>query len=186
VERVRLLQLREELRAELAEHDETGRLLRSGLAAVDKLLERSNPPESTDVEKQQPRSEPQRRSRPAAVTESDTPRGSQAVEIILRETGTWMDVRDLTMRQLERGWTPHGNDPKSAVRAAANRLARDKPENFERDRGRYRFRDQSAQQPSLNGDGPTQGREGVDDPSMTAVSAFTGDDRQSDEQATTA
>lgn len=186
MDRVHLLQLRETLRAELAEHDETGRLLRSAFAAVDKLLERSDRSERTDVEKQQLRPEPQRPSRPATVSDADTPRGSRAVEIILRETGTWMNVRDLTTRQLERGWTPHGSDPGSAVRAAANRLARDKPENFERDRGRYRFRDQSAQQPSLNGDGPTQGREGVDDPSMTAVSAFTGDDRQPDEPATTA
>jgi len=99
--------------------------------------------------------EPAERLSGPILTDDENPRGFQAVEALLVESGSWMTVKELTERQIERGWTPAGSgDPVNAVRAAANRLVRRKPDLFVREHGRYRYQGQSDQRPSLNGDGP--------------------------------
>jgi hypothetical protein len=150
VDRVRLLQLRDELRTEEAELTETLDAVKAARVGVEKLLARSaasdNPPTSH---------EPAERPSPPILTDDESPRGSQAVETLLVESGSWMTVKDLTERQIERGWTPGGSgDPVNAVRAAANRLVRSKPDLFVREHGRYRYQGQSDRQSSLNGNGP--------------------------------
>jgi hypothetical protein len=150
VDRVRLLQLRDELRTERTELTETLSAVEAALNGVEKLLARSGPSDSPPASHETA----ERQSRPI-LTDDENPRGSQAVETLLVESGSWMTVQDLTERQIERGWTPGGSgDPVNAVRAAANRLVRSKPDLFVRERGRYRYQGQSDRQSSLNGDGP--------------------------------
>ena len=151
VDRVRLLQLRDELRTEEAELTETLDAVKAARVGVEKLLARSaasdNPPASHEPA--------ERPSPPIILADDENPRGSQAVETLLVESGSWMTVKDLTERQIERGWTPGGSgDPVNAVRAAANRLVRRKPDLFVRERGRYRYQGQSDRRSSLNGNGP--------------------------------
>lgn len=171
MDRVHLLQLRDQLRGELATHEKLAETLRNGLAAIEVLLERPAPatpepapamPAVTEASPVIPNPQPAG----DATTSPDStivapepeasdgvpPVGSEAVERLLVENpGRWFGVRELTARQIERGWTPKSADPVSAVRAAANRLVASKPNLFVREQGRYRYQ---GQQSSLNGDGP--------------------------------
>jgi hypothetical protein len=139
VDRVRLLQLRDELQTERVELRETLSAVEAALAGVQKLLTRSTPSDNPSTS----HAPAERPSRPT-LTEDEAPRGFQAVEAILVESGSWMTVKDLTERQIERGWLPGGSgDPVNAVRAAANRLVRRKPDRFVREQGRYRYQGRS-------------------------------------------
>lgn len=150
MDRVRLLQLRDELRLECAELMETLSAVEAALMGVEKLLARSAPSDNPPAS----HAPAERPSRPI-LTDDENPRGFQAVEAILVESGSWMTVKDLTERQIERGWTPAGSgDPVNAVRAAANRLVRRKPDLFVREHGRYRHQGPSDLRSSRNGDGP--------------------------------
>lgn len=154
MDRVRLLQLRDELRAEQADLTETLRAVEAALGGVEKLLARSGAPETreahvgVDAVLETP-------SRPDNLSTTDEPpRGSRAVEVILMDTNTWMTAQDLAEAQMERGWRPESNDPVSAVRAAANRLVASKPDLFVREHGRYRYQGEADGQSSLNGASP--------------------------------
>jgi hypothetical protein len=165
MDRVHLLQVRDQLRRELTATEKLVQTLRDGLAAIEVLLERAGPtptdavptppavPEPTpsdDASKPAPNSPVV----PASETNETQPRGADAVEhLLIEERGRWITVQDLAARQIERGWAPVSRDPVSAVRAAANRLVASKPDLFVRDHGRYRYQGQSDRQ-SLNGDGP--------------------------------
>jgi hypothetical protein len=149
VDRVRLLQLRDELRTEEAELTETLDAVKAARIGVEKLLARSAPSDNP------PASHAPAEGPSWPVPSDDaTPRGSQAVEVILTEAGSWMTAQELAAAQIERGWPPESSDPVSAVRAAANRLVASKPGLFVREHGSYRHQGQSGQQPSPNGDGP--------------------------------
>jgi hypothetical protein len=166
MERVHLLQVRDQIRGELAENEKLGQILRDGLAAIELLLERAGPtatdavpapptvPEPTpsdDASKPPPNST----ELPASKTDESRPRGAEAVErLLVEEHGRWITVQDLAARQIERGWSPVSSDPVSAVRAAANRLVASKPGLFARDQGRYRYQGQYDLRSSLNGNGP--------------------------------
>jgi hypothetical protein len=159
VDRVRLLQLRDELLAERAELRETTSAVEAALVGVEKLLARTTPPETREVQVGldavlvEPPDRPASPSHPAPAPKDEPPRGSRAVEAILIDTGVWMSVQELAAQQLERGWGPVSDDPVSAVRAAANRLVTSKPDLFVREHGRYRYL-AVGQQASLNGNGP--------------------------------
>jgi hypothetical protein len=151
VDRVRLLQLRDDLRAEQAELTETLSAVEAALVGVEKLLARSVPTETReahlglDAVLEDP-------SRPSHPTPTNAlPRGSRAVEAILIDTSDWMTAQDLAAAQLERGWPPESDEPVNAVRAAANRLVASKPDLFVREQGRYRHIGGSGRQSSLNG-----------------------------------
>jgi hypothetical protein len=164
VDRVRLLQLRDELRTEEAELLETLDAVRAARLGVEKLLARSAPsdnPPASHVPAERPSSpvpsdDPGVAVPAASLTDKDraTPRGSQAVEVILTEAGSWMTAQELAAAQIERGWPPESSDPVSAVRAAANRLVASKPDLFVREHGSYRYQGQSDRGPSLDGEGP--------------------------------
>jgi hypothetical protein len=114
----------------------------------------------------------------ASLTDKDraTPRGSQAVEVILTEAGSWMTAQELAAAQIERGWPPESSDPVSAVRAAANRLVASKPNLFVREHGSYRYQGQSDRGPSLDGEGPEPFQAKAPIPQMDRPSLVT--DRQ--------
>ena len=174
MDRVHLLQLRDQLRGELSTTEKLVETLRNGLAAIEVLLERAAPatpepaPAMPAVTEASPVF-PNPQLGGDAVASSDStivapqpeasdevpPVGAEAVERLLVENpGRWFGVRELTARQIERRWTPKSADPVSAVRAAANRLVASKPNLFVREQGRYRYQGQVGQQPSANGDGP--------------------------------
>jgi hypothetical protein len=150
VERVYLLQARDQLREELAATERLVDLLRDGLIAVEALLERSPAVTGSPVPALPPSGEsrppqPEQSAPPPPESDPSRPRGSEAIERLLTEQpGRWIKVQDLTARQIERGWRPDSRDPLSAVRAAANRLVRDQPERFERSRGSYRYKGESS------------------------------------------
>jgi len=166
MDRVHLLQVRDQLRAELTATEKLVQTLRDGLTAIEVLLERAGPTTSDAVPTPPAVPEPtpsDDASKPpsnstdvpaASKTDEGRPRGAEAVErLLVEERGRWIKAQDLAARQIERGWAPVSGDPVSAVRAAANRLVASKPELFVRDHGRYRYQGQSDRQ-SLNGDGP--------------------------------
>lgn len=144
-----MLQLRDELRTEEAELVETLDAVRAARIGVEKLLARSAPSDNPPAS-HVPAERPSR----LIPTDETTPRGSQAVEVILTEAGTWMTAQELAAAQIERGWPPESSDPVSAVRAAANRLVASKPDLFVREHGSYRYQGQSDRRPSLDGEGP--------------------------------
>jgi hypothetical protein len=175
VDRVRLLQLRDELRTERTELKETLSAVEAALIGVEKLLVRSAPPETREAQVgldavlEAP-------SHPAPTDEP--PRGSRAVETILLDTNVWMTAQELAAAQIERGWPPESSDPVSAVRAAANRLVASKPDLFVREHGRYRYQGQSDRQSSLNGDDPDTAQAQASAPLEDRQSSAT--DRQTD------
>jgi hypothetical protein len=173
VDRVRLLQLRDELRSEQAELKETLGAVEAALGGVEKLLARSTPPETreTQIGVDAVLEAPTRPNHTASTDEP--PRGSRAVEVILMDTNTWMTAQDLAAAQIERGWPPESNDPVSAVRAAANRLVASKPDLFIRDHGRYRYQDQSDRQSHRNGEGPETLQAEASAPSADRLSLVT-------------
>lgn len=165
MDRVHLLQVRDQLRGELTATEKLVQTLRDGLTAIEVLLERASPtptdavptppavPEPTPSDDA---SKPPSNSTdvPASETNETRPRGAEAIEhLLVEERGRWIKAQDLAARQIERGWAPVSRDPVSAVRAAANRLVASKPDLFVRDHGRYRYQGQTDRQ-SLNGDGP--------------------------------
>jgi hypothetical protein len=72
------------------------------------------------------------------------PRGSAAVEIILRERprGQWVSLTELVDEFAKRGWGPNSSNPREAVRANAYRLinSNSKKHEFEGGRSNYRRR----------------------------------------------
>jgi hypothetical protein len=165
MDRIHLLQVRDQLRGELTATEKLVQTLRDGLTAIEVLLERAGPtptdavptppavPEPTPSDDA---SKPPSNSTdvPASETNETRPRGAEAIErLLVEERGRWIAAQDLAARQIERGWAPVSRDPVSAVRAAANRLVASKPDLFVRDHGRYRYQGQPDRH-SLNGDGP--------------------------------
>lgn len=64
----------------------------------------------------------------------DYPRGSEAVRVVLQDTGAKMTVREITDEILRRGWTPRSKNPENATSSAASRAAEMFPD-VHRERG---------------------------------------------------
>jgi hypothetical protein len=155
-----------EMRAELLEVEESAKMLRDGIAALEMLQQRRvggvdagsaqpSTPSSTDTTEPTPE--------PPAEIDPTAPRGSEAVEMILEdyEPGEWVSLQQLVDEFKERRWGPESNNPREAVRANAYRLVKHKGDEYEGGRGKYRRRPPPEASSVFNLGGGDEDQEGV-------------------------